>query len=151
LPLPTKAGIRGVSEAAPARPAVIKGRSGRILASSSFSGSRDHRICGRSSETSRLPLGKPGSRGMEAPAAASAARPRGRARGRTRASSSWSVGEAEGQILIRYGKERSRKLTIRLRSWGTGDRNGQGVDGQSADGEEGEGGFGEHDVVRKKR
>jgi len=47
--------------------------------------------------------------------------------------------------VIRYGRERSGRLTFRLRSRGTGDRNGQGVDGDSADDEGGESDFGEHD------
>jgi len=50
----------------------------------------------------------------------------------------------EEYIVMRYSRERSRKLTLWLRSRGTGDRNVQGIDGECADGEEDESGFGEH-------
>ena len=46
-----------------------------------------------------------------------------------------------GQIVTRYGKRLSVKLTL----WLTGDRNGQGVDGGGTNGEEGENDFEEHD------
>ena len=47
--------------------------------------------------------------------------------------------------MVRSDRERSRKLTFWLRSGGTSDRSGQGIDGESADGEEGESNFEEHD------
>ena len=50
-----------------------------------------------------------------------------------------------GQIVVRYGRKWSGKLTLRLRSGGASDRNGQGVDGESPDDEEGESSFEEHD------
>ena len=60
---------------------------------------------------------------------------------------SWTAGADEGQIVpMRYGRERSGKLTLWLRSGLTGDWNGQGVDVQSAKDEGGKNGFGEHDV-----
>ena len=66
----------------------------------------------------------------------------------TRAMRSWSTAQGnQGQIVIRYGGERSGKLTLWLRSGGTGDRNGQCVDVENAECEEGESGFGEHDGV----
>jgi len=46
---------------------------------------------------------------------------------------------------MKYGIERPRKLTLWLRSGGTGDRNGTDVGRESAKEEEGESGFGEHD------
>ena len=65
------------------------------------------------------------------------------------------LGLLEGTKVDRdevYGEQLSGKLTIWLRSWSTGDRGAQGVDGECADGEEGEEGFGEHDdrVCRKR-
>jgi len=47
--------------------------------------------------------------------------------------------------VVRRDRERSDKLTLWLRSGGTSDPNGQGVDGESPDGEEGENSFEEHD------
>ena len=62
-------------------------------------------------------------------------------------STSWTVEADQGQIVLRCGKEQWGKLTIRLRSGLSGDRNGQGVDGESADGEGGENRFEEHDYM----
>ena len=71
------------------------------------------------------------------------------------ASSSWAVEGEQGQIAVRCGRERPGKVTLWLRSRGSGHRNAQGVDRENPDEEEGESSFGEHDgmwsVVRKKR
>jgi len=53
--------------------------------------------------------------------------------------------------MIRYGRERSGKLTFWLGSGLTGNRNAQGVDGKSTDGEGGENDFGEHDDMECRR
>jgi len=58
------------------------------------------------------------------------------------ASSSWAVEEDQSQIEARYGRERSRGLTLWLRSRGAGDRNGEGADGEYPDEEESESTFG---------
>jgi len=63
----------------------------------------------------------------------------------TLASSSWAVEGDSGQVVIGYSRERSGKLTFRLGSGLTGNRNAQSVGVQSAEDEVGEGGFGEHD------
>ena len=63
------------------------------------------------------------------------------------APSSWAVEGGQGQIVVRCDRERSRKLTLWLRSRGACDRNGQGVDGEYPDDEEGQNTFGEHDDV----
>ena len=60
-------------------------------------------------------------------------------------SASWVVEGDQSQIVIKYGGERSGKLTLWLRKGFTGDRNGQGVDVESAEEERGKSGFGEHD------
>ena len=70
------------------------------------------------------------------------------------ASSPWAVEGDQGQIVVRINGRRSGKLTLRLRTRGAGDPNGQRTDGESPDGEEGESSFEEHDdtdVVRKSR
>ena len=61
------------------------------------------------------------------------------------ASSSWAVEGDRDQIVVRYDRERSGKLTCWLR--GAGNRGRQGVDGESPDGEEGESSFEEHDEM----
>jgi len=66
-------------------------------------------------------------------------------RGLARSSTCWAIEGDEGQIVIRYGRERSRKRTFWLGGGGTGDEKGRGVDGEREDGEEGESDFGEHD------
>jgi len=50
--------------------------------------------------------------------------------------------------VVRRDRERSGKLTLRLRSRGTSDRSGHGVDGEGPDNEEGESGFEEHDDMK---
>ena len=55
----------------------------------------------------------------------------------------------QGQIVVRYGRERSGKLTPWPRSGGAGDRTGQGVDGECPDDEEGESSSGEHDDTER--
>ena len=48
--------------------------------------------------------------------------------------------------MVTCDRKRSGKLAFGwLGNGGTGDRNGQGIDGESADGEEDKNGFGEHD------
>jgi len=49
--------------------------------------------------------------------------------------------------VVRCDRERSGKFTVRLRSRGAGDGDGQRVDGECPDGEEGESSFEEHDDV----
>ena len=62
----------------------------------------------------------------------------------TRAWSSWAVEGDQGQIVVRYDRKRSGKLTLWL-SGRPGDRDGQGVDGECPNDEEGDSSFGEHD------
>ena len=50
--------------------------------------------------------------------------------------------------MVRCERERLGKLTLRLRSRGSSDRGGQGVDGENPDDEEGENGFEEHDDMK---
>ena len=93
-------------------------------------------------EVSRLGLGL----GMLfLPLGGSVAAVPGKTRGPTLAAISWTFGGDQGQIVIKYGMERSEKLTSWLRSGLTGDRSGPGVDVESAEDEGGESGFGEHD------
>jgi len=50
--------------------------------------------------------------------------------------------------VVKCDRERSGKLTLWLRSRGTSDRSGHGVDGESPDNEEGENCFEEHDDMK---
>ena len=59
--------------------------------------------------------------------------------------SPWAVGRDEGQIVVRVDGERLGQLTLWLRTWGAGYRNGHGTDGESPDDKEGESIFEEHD------
>ena len=65
------------------------------------------------------------------------------------ASSSGTVGGNRGQIVVRRDRGRSGKLTLGLRSRGTSDPNGHGVDGESPDGEEYKSSFEEHDDMER--
>ena len=67
--------------------------------------------------------------------------------GPSRRSSSWAVEGDEDQTVIGYGRKRSGKLTLWLRSGRAGDLNGQGVDRESPDDEEGESSIWEHHGV----
>ena len=58
---------------------------------------------------------------------------------------SWAVEGDQSQIVVRCDRERSGGLTLWLRSRGTSDRSGHGVDRERPDNEEGENGFEEHD------
>jgi len=61
------------------------------------------------------------------------------------ASSSWAVEGDQGQIVVRYNRERLGRPTFWLRNRGASYRNAKGVDGESPEDEEGESGIGEHD------
>ena len=68
-----------------------------------------------------------------------------------RASRPWTVEGDGGQMVIRYGRERSDKLTSWPGSGLTGDWNSQGVEVESTEGEGDESGFGEHHDKRSRR